>query len=180
MDDSEPRTAKRSRFDQTEPEPRKASRFDRRSRSPHSRREEPRERSPLRKDDTPETRKSPVDAAAAAGMYSLLCALSALSPWRPVANPYPKAAAAARINAQLQSRKGIQHVDVPPIQSSISPPPAQPAATPSSSGAAPTHAINGEMYVADGDYIQDIEVNDLRNRYLLTKGSTQKMVKNPC
>ena len=32
------------------------------------------------------------------------------------------------------------------------------------------------MYVADGDYIQDIEVNDLRNRYLLTKGATQKMV----
>lgn len=36
--------------------------------------------------------------------------------------------------------------------------------------------INGEMYIADGDYIKDIEVNDLRNRYLLTKGSTQKMV----
>lgn len=33
------------------------------------------------------------------------------------------------------------------------------------------------MYVADGDFIQDIEVNDLRNRYLLTKGSTQEMVK---
>lgn len=32
------------------------------------------------------------------------------------------------------------------------------------------------MYVNDGDYIKDIEVNDLRNRYLLTKGSTQKMV----
>jgi hypothetical protein len=32
------------------------------------------------------------------------------------------------------------------------------------------------MYTSDGDYIQDIEVNDLRNRYLLTKGSTQKMV----
>lgn len=32
------------------------------------------------------------------------------------------------------------------------------------------------MYVADGDYIQDIEVNDLRNRYVVTKGSTQKMV----
>ena len=28
----------------------------------------------------------------------------------------------------------------------------------------------------DGDYIKDIEVNDLRNRYTLTKGSTQKMV----
>ncbi len=36
--------------------------------------------------------------------------------------------------------------------------------------------INGDVYVADGDYIKDIEVNDLRNRYTLTKGSTQKMV----
>lgn len=34
------------------------------------------------------------------------------------------------------------------------------------------------MYIADGDYIKDIEVNDLRNRYLLTKSSTQKMVNN--
>lgn len=33
--------------------------------------------------------------------------------------------------------------------------------------------------MADGDYIKDIEVNDLRNRYLLTKGSTQKTVNNP-
>lgn len=33
------------------------------------------------------------------------------------------------------------------------------------------------MYIADGDYIKDIEVNDLRNRYTLTKGATQKMVK---
>ena len=32
------------------------------------------------------------------------------------------------------------------------------------------------MYIADGDYIKDIEVNDLRNRYTLTKGSTQKTV----
>lgn len=36
------------------------------------------------------------------------------------------------------------------------------------------------MYIADGDYIKDIEVNDLRNRYTLTKGSTQKMVNNSC
>ncbi|KAL2135638.1 hypothetical protein VTI74DRAFT_7588 [Chaetomium olivicolor] len=34
------------------------------------------------------------------------------------------------------------------------------------------------MYISDGDYIKDIEVNDLRNRYLLTKGSTQKMIKD--
>lgn len=38
---------------------------------------------------------------------------------------------------------------------------------------------NPEIYVADGDYIKDIEINDLRNRYTLTKGSTQKMVITP-
>ena len=32
------------------------------------------------------------------------------------------------------------------------------------------------MYIADGDYIKDIEINDLRNKYTLTKGATQKMV----
>lgn len=78
------------------------------------------------------------------------------------------AAAAARINASLQARKGIQHVDVPPIQSSGSPG--------GQSGEAKSHSVGKDMYTADGDYIQDIEVNDLRNRYLLTKGSTQKMV----
>lgn len=87
----------------------------------------------------------------------------------PVANASDIAAAAARINAQLQARKGIQHVDVPPVRST---------AAPSNNGesATPAGAINGEMYISDGDYIKDIEVNDLRNRYLLTKGSTQKMV----
>lgn len=39
--------------------------------------------------------------------------------------------------------------------------------------------MDGEIYIADGDYIKDIEVNDLRNRYTLTKGSTQKMVNTP-
>jgi hypothetical protein len=82
------------------------------------------------------------------------------------------AAAAARINAQLQARKGIQHVDVPPIRSDASTP--QTPTPSSASGPAPT--IKEEMYTADGDFIQDIEVNDLRNRYLLMKSSTQKMV----
>lgn len=36
--------------------------------------------------------------------------------------------------------------------------------------------LNPEVYVAEGDYIKDIEINDLRNRYTLTKGSTQQMV----
>lgn len=49
------------------------------------------------------------------------------------------------------------------------------ASSPGISGSS-TSNINGDMYIADGDYIKDIEVNDLRNRYTLTKGSTQKMV----
>ncbi|KAH1611181.1 hypothetical protein KXW39_005199 [Aspergillus fumigatus] len=150
------RRAKRSRFDQTEPELRRASRFDRRSRSPSSRQpESTRTRSPLSREPfspgADDSRKSgSVDPAAAA------------------------AAAAAKINAQLQAKKGIQHVDVPPIRSTASPAPN--AASPSS--ASDTKKLNTEIYVADGDYIKDIEINDLRNRYTLTKGSTQKMIKD--
>ncbi|KAM7218782.1 putative kh domain containing protein [Rhypophila decipiens] len=147
MDDTERRTAKRSRFDQTEPEPRRASRFDRRSRSPPRRSEAGRDRSPLSRprDSTTPDVKSPIDPAAAA------------------------AAAAARINAQLQSRKGIHHTDAPAVRAGSSG---------ARDGSAPPANINGEMYVSDGDYIKDIEVNDLRNRYLITKGSTQKMIKD--
>lgn len=90
------------------------------------------------------------------------------------------AAAAARINAQIQAKKGIQHVDVPPIQSALSPAGGK-SASPGASGSGNSVAlVNGEMYIADGDYIRDIEVNDLRNRYTLTKGSTQKMVNTSC
>ncbi|KUJ12104.1 uncharacterized protein LY89DRAFT_594054 [Mollisia scopiformis] len=158
MDDTERRTAKRSRFDQTEPK--RTSRFDRRSRSPPASKPDPesrRSRSPLpRASDSPATdsaKKGGVDPAAAA------------------------AAAAARINAQIQAKKGIQHVDVPPILSTLSP--KEPSmASPGASGSGNSAAlVNGEMYIADGDYIRDIEVNDLRNRYTLTKGSTQKMIK---
>jgi hypothetical protein len=56
-----------------------------------------------------------------------------------------------------------------PVQTS------SPTPKPSSSGQS-TSNVDGEIYIADGDYIKDIEVNDLRNRYTLTKGSTQKMV----
>src|ERR1700722_1048011 len=102
------------------------------------------------------------------------------------------AAAAAKINAELQARRGIQHVDVPPIRSvRINTPPttalrADPdlviqtqspvakAASPSSGQS--TSKLETDIYQQDGDYIKDIEVNDLRNRYTLTKGPTQKMV----
>jgi hypothetical protein len=90
----------RSRFDSDEPERPTRSRFDtdRRSRSPSRRESEAhRERSPPavpREDtDSPSSASTKNKAAAAA------------------------AAAAARINAQIQAKKGIQHVDVPPIRS---------------------------------------------------------------
>ncbi|RDW91481.1 hypothetical protein BP5796_02646 [Coleophoma crateriformis] len=160
MDDTERRTAKRSRFDQKEPEPKRASRFDRRSRSPPAHKPEyRRSRSPVAqgsRSPAPESvPKSALDPAAAA------------------------AAAAAKINAQLQAKKGIQHVDVPPIRATSENYTPGKSASPGASGAAgnSASAINGEMYIADGDYIKDIEVNDLRNRYTLTKGSTQKMIK---
>ncbi|KAB8199186.1 hypothetical protein BDV34DRAFT_207387 [Aspergillus parasiticus] len=149
------RRVKRSRFDQTEPEPRRASRFDRRSRSPSSRQSEAtRTRSPLSR----EPRSPSADPAKKSGGADPAAAA---------------AAAAAKINAQLQAKKGIQHVDVPPIRSATSPAPA--AASPSAGDA--STKLNTDIYVADGDYIKDIEINDLRNRYTLTKGSTQKMIK---
>lgn len=149
MADAEPRP-KRSRFDQTEPEPRRTSRFDRRSRSPPSRKAEPgRDRSPLpRADDESKEGQEPPAAA-----------------MDPAA---AAAAAAAKINAQLQARKVVQNADALPTKSTSTGP-----ITSATSAA----KINGEMYVADGDYIKDIEVNDLRNRYLLTKSATQKMIK---
>lgn len=182
MDDAERRSAKRSRFDQTEPEPKRQSRFDRRSRSPPSRKSDPaRDRSPLSRDrgsSIDNAKASPIDPAVAAGTFVLAlpipeqqpCARNQKNPTRgrPCWLTCLIAAAAAKINAQLQARKAIQHADVPPVRA-----PASPAKT---GGSNSTGTINGEVYIADGDYIKDIEVNDLRNRYLLTKGSTQKMV----
>ena len=72
MADEERKSSKRSRFDQTEPDVKRTSRFDRRSRSPTSRASESqRSRSPLIS-KTPfspgaESKKSPLDPAAAAG-----------------------------------------------------------------------------------------------------------------
>ena len=72
MADEARKSSKRSRFDQTEPDVKRTSRFDRRSRSPASRASESqRSRSPLLP-KTPfspgaESKKSPLDPAAAAG-----------------------------------------------------------------------------------------------------------------
>ncbi|KAI7659896.1 hypothetical protein KC319_g8792 [Hortaea werneckii] len=149
-DEDRPR---RSRFDQAEPA--RKSRFDRRSASPSRKSSEPgRERSPVAKSvESPASGDSKKDAAAAA------------------------AAAAAKINASISAKKGIQHVDVPPIRTTQSPSTA-PGATKSPSQPANSGAVNDDIYQQDGDYIRDIEINDLRNRYTLTKGSTQKMIKD--
>lgn len=34
----------------------------------------------------------------------------------------------------------------------------------------------GDVYQQDGDWMKDIEINNLRNRYLLTKPGTQQQV----
>merc|ERR1711939_1160497 len=128
---------------------------DRRSASPSRKSSEPgRERSPVAKSvESPASGDSKKDAAAAA------------------------AAAAAKINASITAKKGIQHVDVPPIRTTQSPSTA-PGAAKSPSQPANSGAVNDDIYQQDGDYIRDIEINDLRNRYTLTKGSTQKMIKD--
>lgn len=79
----------------------------------------------------------------------------------------------------MQAKKGIQHVDVPPIRSTGSPAEVKPPTPSTAMETGTIGTVNGDMYIADGDYIRDIEVNDLRNRYTLTKGSTQKMVNTP-
>jgi len=74
------------------------------------------------------------------------------------------------------------------------PPSYQPAPPPPSSGpmipAPPPPSIGvivkkdergplGDVYQQDGDWMKDIEINNLRNRYLLTKGATQQQVYRP-
>ncbi|GIZ44236.1 hypothetical protein CKM354_000744000 [Cercospora kikuchii] len=150
----EPR--KRSRFDQApSEEPPRKSRFDRRSRSPSTKDPEAsaRERSPVKSVESPaagEKKDEAKDPAAIA------------------------AAAAARISASLQKSKGIQQVEVPPIRK---PSTAEAGASKSPSAPAAGSSLSNDIYQQDGDFIKDIEVNDLRNRYTLTKGSTQKMIK---
>lgn len=72
----------------------------------------------------------------------------------------------------------LQHENVANVCQAASPG-AGPGSAKSPSQAADSGTLNAEIYTQDGDYIKDIEVNDLRNRYTLTKGSTQKMVNTP-
>lgn len=163
---------KRSRFDQTETEAARPSRFDRRSRSPKREDAEPRRsRSPVQQDEGRRSSDARRQAAAAAA-----------------------AAAAAKINEQLNLKKASQRVDVPPIRSvSLDSVPCEKrlqlitwlvqTQSPANAGATQSPdssaTLTAEVYQQDGDFIRDIEVNDLRNRYTMTKGATQKMVNIP-
>ncbi|KAF2223565.1 hypothetical protein BDZ85DRAFT_111246 [Elsinoe ampelina] len=148
---------KRSRFDQKEPakepatqDPRR-SRFDRRSRSPAAKDESSRKRSrsPAARKESPERKKAtPVNPVAAAAA----------------------AAMAAKINAELEQKKKLGLISQPQVKTQL----------PKTQSPAPNTDANGlnlDIYEQDGDWIKDIEVNDLRNRYTLTKGQTQKMIK---
>ncbi|KAG5438024.1 hypothetical protein PCANB_000371 [Pneumocystis canis] len=75
------------------------------------------------------------------------------------------AAAAARINAMYSNRTSAPSTPSEPPKPSTAPP------------LPPSVPVIRDMYNQEGDYVKDIEVNDLRNRYVLTKGSTQKMIK---
>lgn len=85
------------------------------------------------------------------------------------------AAAAARIAATIAAAKKTASVDVPPIRAALVAPAPPPRPAPNT---APGTAKIGETYQQDGDFIRDIEINDLRNRYTLTKGSVQKKIKD--
>jgi hypothetical protein len=170
----------RSRFDRTESDRPPRSRFDRRSRSPASR--EP---------DSRRTRTRTRSPGARDGADSQSPAVAEAKKAKAEDAAAKAAAAAARINAQIQAKKGIQHVDVPPIRAVRARPPlaAPLPLIPSQAPSPPvvrSPAVNaerntsGEIFQQDGDYIKDIEINDLKNRYTLTKGAVQKRVISFC
>ncbi|KAJ8097416.1 hypothetical protein POJ06DRAFT_201850 [Lipomyces tetrasporus] len=80
------------------------------------------------------------------------------------------AAAAERINAQIQAKLGGGGGT--PAASSSGEPPSSAANLPNSAPRGTTETV-----VEDGDFIRDIEINHLMNRYTLTKGQTQAMIK---
>jgi len=51
------------------------------------------------------------------------------------------------------------------------------AAQYSSAGAGGGNGLLGPKDIHDGEFTQDIDINDVRNRYMLTKGSTQQQVR---
>ncbi|KAK9382749.1 uncharacterized protein V2V93DRAFT_163481 [Kockiozyma suomiensis] len=84
------------------------------------------------------------------------------------------AAAAERINALLQSKMGSASNPVSANSTSSASPLSAPSTSAVSSGSVRATA---ETMIDDGDFVRDIEINHLVNRYTLTKGQTQAMIK---
>ncbi|KAK9456209.1 hypothetical protein V1511DRAFT_261829 [Dipodascopsis uninucleata] len=85
------------------------------------------------------------------------------------------AAAAARINAQIQSKLGGAGGGSTITANSSN----QQSRENSESGSAigQGHPEHGSESAEDNDFTKDIEINHLRNRYTLTRGQTQSMIK---
>lgn len=108
---------------------------------------------------------SPCPAETASSKKDITSSNTPLSDEKRPKNPAAiAAAAAARINAMYSNKASIPTPPEPPKHSTTAPP-------------APSVPTIRDVYNQEGDYVKDIEVNDLRNRYILTKGATQKMIK---
>jgi len=192
MTDEPRESRKRSRYDDREPEPRIRSRFHReRSRSPAKGR-----RPDNRRDRSPPPRR---DVATVKDPRRRDSSSSKDSP-RPTSSSGPSVEdaktraleIARKIAAEAEARKAslpTSEPKVPTVQavssyfsihsSSFFLSPSlliivlqvHPAVQ------KPTKTVDTDVYTEAGDYIKDIEINDLRNRYTLTKGSFQKMVR---
>lgn len=80
---------------------------------------------------------------------------------------------AAAIAARLASQyKGVGGPPPPPPPGSAPPPPPPAGAAPHGIG----HKGERDRDREAGLFVEDIEINDLRNRYLLTKGPTQQQI----
>ena len=85
----------------------------------------------------------------------------------------------AASSAPLAITAGPSSLPAPPPPSSN---PSAPAPPPPSIGVVvkkDERGPLGDVYQQDGDWMKDIEINNLRNRYLLTKGATQQQVNIP-
>ncbi|GAM84246.1 hypothetical protein ANO11243_022400 [Dothideomycetidae sp. 11243] len=154
---------KRSRFDMTAEDVRREE-ADRRYRGNPADPRRRRSRSPAPRDHGGSRRsRSPVSREKPSSPPANTAAAAA------VAAAKEKAlAAAAKISADLAAKKAAGLIP------SVSSP--NPIVRPGSETPSETKSKNMDIYEQDGDFIKDIEVNDLRNRYTLTKGPFQKMI----